>query len=52
MGHGDQTIAGIVKFDRRGPNIVGYGVGCLLRVREKTGTVAVCELVKRFQKGR
>jgi hypothetical protein len=48
----DQAIAGIVKIDCRGPNVVGYGVSRLLQMREKAGTVAVYELVKRFQKGR
>jgi len=49
MGEVDQIVASIVKIDCRGPNVVGCGVGCLLRMREKTDTVAVCKVVKRFE---
>ena len=49
MGEVDQIVASIVKIDCRGPNVVDYGICCLLRMREKTSAVAVCKLVKRFQ---
>jgi len=52
MGDVDQAIAGIVEVNCRGSNIVSYAVGRLLKLGEKACTVAICELVEGFQKGR
>ena len=46
MGRADQAIAGIIKMDCGGTNVVGYSVSCLLQVREKAVSVTVGELVK------